>query len=123
MYNNCRICGRPLRAYESRRRGVGPKCGGYESAKIHNDALRRSDWRHEYHGDVLVIYDLNLGGMSVTNDMDNILEILKVKPGQRIIYMDSEGIFDGVELKESRAVSFYPVRETNLQTALEKIKL
>lgn len=70
----------------------------------------RSTFSYEIINDVLVIHDLN-EGMSVTNDMENVLEYInKNNPlPNKIVYRDSEGVFDGVLYKNGE-VTFYPIQ-------------
>ena len=68
---------------------------------------------------VLIIYDLNLGGKSVTNDIENVLQKIQRVNGplpRLIIYRDSEGRFDGV--KADGEVEFIPIRETGEEAAI-----
>ncbi len=64
----------------------------------------RADFRYLIavldHQKVLLIEDLNLGNMSVTNDIENVVASISQKEnidpkGHLIIYMDSEGRWDG----------------------------
>lgn len=55
--------------------------------------MRKADYTYEIKDDVVSIIDLNLGNLSVTNDIENILtEINKQNNiiGKRITYRDSE---------------------------------
>lgn len=55
--------------------------------------MRKADYTYEIKNDVVSIIDLNLGNLSVTNDIENILtEINKTKNiiGKRVTYRDSE---------------------------------
>lgn len=65
----------------------------------------RSDYSYHVRRDgerpVIVIVDLNVGGMSVTNNIDAVVEDVcestGLMPGEaEIIYRDSDGIYDGV---------------------------
>jgi len=64
---------------------------------------------------VLVIIDLDIGGMSVTNNIDAILRQISeeqgvdlIKHAVPIVYRDSEGHFDGVRASKKGA-RFYPL--------------
>lgn len=51
---------------------------------------------------VLVIIDLNKGGMSVTNNVEEVVKSIAAELGEKtlmmpIIYRDSEGIYDGID--------------------------
>lgn len=73
----------------------------------------KSDFRYEIHdGGSLYIEDLNLGRMSVTNDMENVLEAIYAELGSlpvKITYKDSDGNVDGVKYINGN-VSFYSVK-------------
>ncbi len=74
----------------------------------------------------LIIYDMDEGNISVTNDMENILlDIFKDLPqleSANIIYRDSQGIFDGVRLHES-GFEFYSLRKKTETYAIRKAEL
>jgi hypothetical protein len=76
--------------------------------------------------DVLLIEDMDLGRMSVTNDIENVLSELKdLYRGlpKIIIYRDSEGIWDGVN-NNGEWVNFYMLNTQDTEVAIEKaIKL
>jgi hypothetical protein len=84
----------------------------------------RAQFNFDIDGDILAIEDL--GGMkSVTNDIENILsDIAKYSlvnlSEYRIIYKDSQGVWDGITLKNGR-VSFFPINETDYKKAKEKL--
>ena len=76
--------------------------------------------------DVVVIYDLDQGNASVTNDIRNVLSSIHQNltdlTKKKIIYRDSEKIFDGIKINENAKFSyFYPIREKELNQALIKI--
>lgn len=84
----------------------------------------RSDFEFYITNDVLVIIDQNLGRMSVTNDMENVLEWayrtlrhLNIEMPKKIIYRDSEGIFDGV-LYRNGEVTFYLIQARDEDAAI-----
>ena len=85
-----------------------------------------TDYLYQIESGVLVIIDLDRPGkISVTNNIKRILMDIKSEIGtlpDKIIYRDSQGEFDGIEHKEGIFKRFYPVRETDLHTALEKVK-
>jgi len=73
----------------------------------------RSDWRiitSETNDSQLTIADLNLGNMSVTNDIEQVTESLIfmgiLRPGMRFFYYDSEGSNDEVIWNESGFVNW-----------------
>ena len=61
----------------------------------------------EIKDDRVVILDNNLGGRSVTNDAENVVEYLhSVYGNRRIFYIDSEGILDELRHKNGNFVGF-----------------
>ena len=61
----------------------------------------------EIKDDRVVILDNNLGGRSVTNDAENVVEYLySVYGNRRIFYIDSEGILDELKHKNGNFVGF-----------------
>ena len=85
----------------------------------------RSDYQWWIKDSVLLIEDLN-GGKSVTNDMAKILLDLDFLLGsledRRIIYKDSEGIWDGVAHDGKFLKGFYPIGATNSDAALQQLR-
>jgi len=82
--------------------------------------------------DVLVIMD-NDRGMSVTNNMENVLNEIQNMEGktfaanQMIIYKDTSGQWDGVEIVGKRngnieSVMFLMLACNSMEEAIEKIK-
>jgi len=73
----------------------------------------------------IIIRDEDLGNISVTNDMENILldlfEHVKKSSIEAIIYRDSRGIYDGVELLEN-GFKFYPIGEKSESQAIHKVE-
>jgi hypothetical protein len=93
--------------------------------------LTRSNYEWMIKEGILCIVDQNLGGTSVTNDMENILTEIYLYSDNSIkkmgiIYRDSEGVWDGVHSKwdqrKCENVSFYPIGERELEIAITKMK-
>jgi hypothetical protein len=94
--------------------------------------IGKSDYTWKVTEDVLHIEDLNLGGRTVTNDIENVINEIyqvigeKIK-GYKIMYRDSEGMWDGVTpswgVKKCVSCDFYHIGETDFKLALEKTKL
>lgn len=91
----------------------------------------RSDYNWGIKDGILVIEDLNLGRMSVTNNAEGVINEIYSQIGAQlhnlyIIYKDSEGIWDQLVpswgVNECVEVSFKHIGETNLETAIIKIK-
>ena len=83
-----------------------------------------SDYIYFIKGKVLIIEDSDLGNRSVTNDIQNVLQAIKTDLDflpETIIYKDSEGNFDGVMHEQGKFKRFYPVNESELEKALEKV--
>lgn len=101
------------------------------------------NWRHADRSDydywidngstplVLVIEDLNGEGMSVTNNIENILaciarlqglgdgtKITGVFDNIPIVYKDSDGFWDGVTITDNESVQFYCLNSDTLPEAL-----
>lgn len=123
----CGRCGRLLKSSESVERGYGPECWeivkNFNKTK-NNDLAALSDYAYHInsrHGwPVLVIEDLNLGGMSVTNNAEAIIAKIADEVGltvheMPIVYRDSEGVYDGISDK-----GFYALGETSEDRAVAK---
>lgn len=89
-----------------------------------------SDYDFDLVNDVVVIYDLNQGNKSVTNDVETVLlEIQAHLPNlakRKIIYRDSDNTFntfDGINNvnQDGKFLNFYPTRETELNNVLRKL--
>lgn len=92
-----------------------------------------SDFTWEIRKNVLVIVDLDMGNMSVTNDIHRVWRYIREQIGiitfdelKAVIYQDSDGYFDEVRcISESRyfyslarKVNGNMVRERNMKTAI-----
>ena len=75
--------------------------------------MSRSDYSYKVldipKGKFIAITDLNLGRMSVTNNIENVLEEIAGVESlslleYKIVYRDSEGTWDAWDQKQSRAV-------------------
>ena len=91
----------------------------------------KSDYKWNFSERILTIEDLNMGRMSVTNNIVNILSEIKQQIGNKIheakiIYRDSEMIWDGVEAEWTvggcAEVRFYHIGEIKITEALKKIR-
>ena len=61
----------------------------------------------EIKDDRVVILDNNLGGRSVTNDAENVVEYLyNVYGNRRIFYIDTEGVLDELRHNKGEFVGF-----------------
>ena len=85
-----------------------------------------ADYNVKIINDVVVIYDLDKGNASITHDINNVLSSIHQNIAdltkKKIIYRDSDKIFDGIKADENAQFSyFYPIREKELNQALIKI--
>lgn len=93
------------------------------------DIFACTDFEYEVYDDVIVIFDLDIGGSSVTNNIKNVLAAIKQDLGGtfgncKVIYRDSMKIFDGVGVNSAGYFTeFYPIQEQVLEDALNKIRL
>jgi len=138
-------CKKELTDAVSIERGIGPVCWGHmledrRRRKNPYDPAGKSDYEYRIeksggvncqHGaggaPVLVITDLNRGGMSVTNNIEAVLRKIETDVdtdlyfltlcGWKVIYRDSEGNYDGVELLATGDVSFYPLAAGRIVTS------
>ena len=91
---------------------------------IRRQAETEADFTYSIVGNVISIIDLNLGNRSVTNDIQNVLRKIEHYDqgsiaGFRIMYRDSEGMWDGIDWDGHRA-SFFALRETDEKRARQK---
>jgi hypothetical protein len=94
-------------------------------------SLGKSNYTWRTKGDLLLIVDMNTGERSVTNDIENVVNEIYQKLGDKIkeykiIYKDSDGIWDGIipvwSIKYCVECNFYHIGETDLKLAVQKIK-
>lgn len=135
--SSCSYCGKALSDPVSVEIGVGPVCRITNkikemSEKTENLFASRALFEYGFEGDVLWITDEG-GFKSVTNDMENVLEDImdtvghvKLR-GNKIMYRDSMGIWDGVRVTWSsidtiECISFFPLTEKDPFKAKDKLK-
>lgn len=140
--SNCSICKRPLTDPVSVRLGIGPVCRiqrklDYMNEKTENMFENRSDYSYkiDYENNIIAITD-NGGLKSVTNDIEKVIADIAMETqitGRTIIYKDSMGIWDGIEvtmeMKETKTeqigtikkIEFFPLTETQYEKAVEKV--
>jgi len=128
-------CNKPLTDPASVERGIGPICWGYmtedrRQRRTERDGPSgRSDYTYRFdqcadsvlaagEKPVLIIIDLDQGGMSVTNNIEAVLEQIAAKMNVSsyflahsgpIVYRDSDGNYGGVRIDGSGTVRFYPL--------------
>lgn len=95
---------------------------------IYKPPLGLSDAHFEYSivDDVVILYDLDKG-MSITNDVENVLYDLKAiipdLKNKHIIYQDTAGIFDEIAVtSDCEFLGFNYLGETSLHQALRVLK-
>jgi len=87
----------------------------------------RSNYTFSIIGNILFIEDLN-GAVSVTNDIENVLEFIQqnqLSPpidSYDVIYRDSDGIIDGILTRDGEFKDFYLIGERDLEKAKLKIQ-
>lgn len=153
---NCSVCGRPLKSTASIEIGMGPTCAanagvsypaskhyprkGVKTKKMKSkepgkrfSKLIRADYAYIEHEDFLVLLDNN-GPVSLTNFMGNAIYELYYHEkidvfAKKIVYRDSEGVFDAVILSERDEAdltqqfyfnfNFAPLRVKNVVQAID----
>jgi len=74
----------------------------------------KSDYKVKVTDNMILIIDLNLGNMSVTNDMDNVLADISSKGfdinSEFIIARDSEGNYDRVVINDNIFKGWEPIQ-------------
>ena len=128
---NCAKCGRPLKNPKSMEHGYGPECWSKIAAGIRKERTDNSANRSDYayhinskHGQqVLVIEDLNRGGMSVTNNAEAVIADIAYEIGEGIyklpiVYKDSEGRYDGINGEKLKFDTFYHIGATSEKDAV-----
>lgn len=96
-----------------------------EETTLGRQSGTHADFTYSIGGNIISIVDLNLGNRSVTNDIENVLRKIEhfhqaSIVGFRIMYRDSEGIWDGIEWSGEHA-SFFALRETDEGRARKKL--
>ena len=133
--NQCRVCGRPLSDPISVELGIGPICRisnknkAMQEKSLHLFKARASfSWTEE--DGIISIVDLSGNdddfGPTVTNDIDNVLRQIALEKGHglqnyRIIYRDTQGIWDGVHVTARGGARFYSINEKDYESAKAKL--
>jgi hypothetical protein len=95
------------------------------SAILKRQAETHADFTYSLSGNVISIVDLNLGNRSLTNDIESVLRKIEHYHqgsivGFKIMYRDSEGVWDGIKWDGGRAL-FFALRETEEERARKKL--
>jgi hypothetical protein len=133
--SECKCCGKPLSDPVSVELGIGPVCRVNKKLdelgeKTQNMFANRSMYDWGVRGSVLYITDEG-GYKSVTNDIENVLDDISAEISlqdmskMKIMYRDSMGIWDGINVTLSGSkisgVAFFPLTEKDFTKALNKI--
>ncbi len=85
----------------------------------------KSDYTFQIKNSVLCIVDLDQGNASVTNNAEQVLNEIKahlldlqVPFPPIVIYMDTEGKWDGMEYV-GETLSFYPLQQQDMEGAID----
>lgn len=80
---------------------------------------------------IIAIEDLNKGNISVTNDMENILNEILVQglnkdknfslDNYTIVYKDSNNVWDGVNIKNNKFFGFFPISALSYEEAVKQV--
>ena len=89
------------------------------------EAATRADFTYKITPNTITITDTTLGKLSVTKDIDAVLRKIEYYhqgpiTAFKIMYRDSEGVWDGVDWDGQRA-SFFALRETDEERARRKL--
>lgn len=103
----CYNCHKPLSDPISVQRGIGPDCWAQRTdadRKDKSNLFGGSDYSWGIDGDILWLKDNGGPGRSLTNDMENALARIQTETDRplntfTIIYRDSDGAWDGINLK------------------------
>lgn len=124
----CRCCGKPLTDPVSIELGIGPVCQmkrKHEDANDMNQSLfPAAVYGVRLDGVVLAITDQDRG-RTVTNDVRNVIAELR-RDGYdvdqlRIMYCDTDGVWDGIATKGGEFDYFFPLRERDYSAAKAKL--
>lgn len=92
-----------------------------------NPRKTRSDWTWtliQDPGRCLIIVDADLGGMSVTNDAENVIAAAHEAfdlTNTPVIYRDSEGMYDQILHRNGEFVGFKALMEITADAAVSKV--
>jgi len=83
-----------------------------------------ADYTYTVEGNVIAIVDLDLGNRSVTNDIEYVLDEIRLEigdlAGYSVIYRDSMGRWDGVR-QVGQTVYFYGLGEADKENAMSRL--
>jgi hypothetical protein len=95
---------------------------------MENARVPRAVFSWTVHGNVMAIKDefrARFPTRTVTNDADDVVADLvrqgDLLPGMRVVYCDSEGVWDELLVKDGRFDGFAPIRAATIEAALAAI--
>ena len=89
------------------------------------------DYQEMIEGDIIFIKDLDKGGPSVTNQIEDVVKTIAISIHNqlgiplrnfRLVYMDSSGRIDGIRTSNNRFAGFYSIGAQTLNDAIPLIK-
>lgn len=120
----CRVCGHPLRDPVSVSTGVGPTCANRRSPAP--EIMFEAAYFAEVVAGVLVIFDRDAGSLSVTNDVERVIEKEADRRGEKlprlVIYRDSEGRYDQIRHRNGVYGGIAPIGAQSLDAAIHAVK-
>lgn len=79
--------------------------------------------------DIIVIYDLHTienSSVTVTNDIENVIDVVNIGMKgigtRKVIYRDTESIYDEVVIKDNKFFKFRSLNEPSYSNAIKKLK-
>lgn len=123
----CKFCNKHLTDAKSIKNGYGPECAAKALQKLRgsNDMFALPDYEAFERDGVVVVIDKD-NGPTVTNRAEEVIAALVLQfgplDGKRVIYRDTDKVFDELAVENGRFAGFKPIRETELDAALTKVK-
>lgn len=98
----------------------------FSALERHNEMKTKSHFTLSMSPKITIVKDLDKGGMSVTNDIENVVKFVaheyqqtRTKMPRAFIYCDSNGIYDGVEHKNGKFVCIYTIGKLSADEAID----
>ncbi len=89
----------------------------------------RSSYDWQLHEPNILFIEDNDRGMSVTNNIENVLQEIRAELDShnldhlQIIYRDTNGMIDGVDTRNNQYAGIFSINETELEKAIAKLKV
>lgn len=127
IVGRCDNCDSPVTMGSFHTHADGHLYGSKERFEKKVNRNAKSNYRHQIDGRILFIEDLDHGGKSVTDNIENVLAEISEQLGTSIsnfdvIYRDSENKIDGVHTCDGKFTGFYFIQETDYYKAKLKVK-